>query len=187
VNFIEWCDLILIKLIELSRQDSTVRSIGVDQWQFSRFLLEGNPTSQEKYDGSTFQKGLVDAVSSLLDMGLVEQDSHWKVTKYGRTLAADMMPLWWSICQEQLEPEHQQLLQVVNRLSPHTEDDHAWVERIAEDTLTVELGWSADPLLLEPVANDLEQWGLVSGFFLEGCSLQLPIVVWFGRRSKASR
>jgi hypothetical protein len=168
VNLIEWCDLILIKLIELSRQDSTVRSIGVDQWQFSRFLLEGNPTSQEKYDGSTFQKGLVDAVSTLQDMGLVEQDSHWKVTKYGRTLAADMMPLWWNICQEQLEPEHKQLLQVVNRLSPHAEDDHAWVERIAEDTLTMELGWAADPLFLDSVANDLEQWGFVSGVFYMG-------------------
>lgn len=168
MNFIEWCDFILIKLIELSRQDSTARSIGVDQWQLSRFLLGGKPTSQEEYDGSTFQKGLVDAVTNLQGLSLVEQDSHWKVTKAGRTLATDMMPLWWNICQEKLEKEHQQLLQVVNRLSPHSEDDHAWVEGIAEKTLTAELGWSADPLLLESVANDLEQWGFVSGLFFFG-------------------
>lgn len=168
MDFIAWCDFILIKLIELSRQDSTVRSIGVDQWRFSRFLFEGKPTDLEKYDGSIYQKGLVDAVTNLQDLGLVENDSHWKVTRYGRTLATDMLPLWWNICQEKLEPEHQQLLKVVNRLSPHSEDDHAWVEGIADNALTSELGWSADPLLLDSVVNDLKQWGFVSGLFFIG-------------------
>jgi len=168
VNFTEWCDLILIKLIELSRKDSTVRSIGVDQWQFTEFLLEGEPTILKEDNGSTFHNGIVDAVTNLQDLGLVEQDSPWKVTRTGRTLATDMMPLWWTICQEKLEPEHQQLLQVVNRLSPHSEDVYAWVEGIDEKILTLELGWSADPLHLESVAKDLEQWGYVSGLFYMG-------------------
>jgi len=181
MDFIDWCDFVLKKLIEISRLDSTARSIGVDQWQLSRFLLEEKPTSQEAYDGSTFQKGLVDAVTNLQDLGLVEQDSHWKVTKYGRTLATDMMPLWWNTCQEKLEPEHEQLLRVVNRLSPHREEAHAWVEEIAENTLTAELGWSADPLLLESVANDLKQWGFVNGlFFIGGMQLSATYrgLVW---------
>ena len=168
MNFIAWCDFILIKLIELSRQDTTVRSIGVDQWDFTQFLLEGEPTILEEDNGSTFHNGIMDAVTNLRDLGLIERDSYWKVTKKGRTLATDMMPLWWSICQEKLEPEHQQLLQVVNRLSPHSENGHAWVEGIAEKTLTLELGWSADPLLLESVAKDLEQWGFVNGLFFFG-------------------
>lgn len=167
MNFIEWCDLILIKLIELSQKDSTVRSIGVNHWQFTEFMLEGEPTIL-KDNGSTFHNATVDAVTNLQDLGLVEQDSQWKVTRKGRTLATDMLPLWWSICQEKLEPEHQQLLHVVNRLSPHSEDGYAWVEGIAEKVLTAELGWFADPLHLESVAKDLEQWGYVSGSFVFG-------------------
>ena len=168
MNFIEWCDLILIKLIELSQKDSTVRSIGVNRWQFTEFLLEGEPAILKEDNGSTFQKGIVDAVTNLQDLGLVEQDSQWKVTRTGRTIATDMMPLWWSICQEKLESEHQQLLQVVNRLSPHSEDGYAWVEGIDEKVLTAELDWSADPLHLESVAKDLEQWEYVSGLFFFG-------------------
>ncbi len=168
MNFIEWCDLILIKLIELSQKDSTVRSIGVNHWQFTEFMLEGEPTILKEDNGSTFHNGIVGAVTSLQDLGLVEQDSQWKVTRTGRTLATDMLPLWWSICQEKLEPEHQQLLHVVNRLSPHSEDGYAWVEGIDEKILTAELGWSADPLHLESVAKDLEQWGYVSGLFVFG-------------------
>jgi len=145
VDFVKWCDFILIKLIELSRKDSTVRSVGVDQSDFTQILLEGDPTILEEDNGSTFHNGIMDAVTNLQAMGLVERDSQWKVTKKGRTLATDMMPLWWSICQEKLEPEHQQLLHVVNRLSPHSEDGYAWVEGIAEKTLTAELGWPADP------------------------------------------
>ncbi len=168
MNFIEWCDLILIKLIELSQKDSTVRSIGVNHWQFTEFMLEGEPTILKEDNGSTFHNAIVDAVTNLQDLGLVEQDSQWKVTRTGRTLATDMLPLWWNICQEKLEPEHQQLLHVVNRLSPHSEDGYAWVEGIAEKVLTAELGWFADPLHLESVAKDLEQWGYVSGLFVFG-------------------
>jgi len=168
VNFIEWCDLILIKLIELSQKDSTVRSIGVNHWQFTEFMLEGEPTILKEDNGSTFHNAIVDAVTNLQDLGLVERDSQWKVTRTGRTLATDMLPLWWNICQEKLEPEHQQLLHVVNRLSPHSEDGYAWVEGIAEKVLTAELGWFADPLHLESVAKDLEQWGYVSGLFVFG-------------------
>ena len=168
MNFIEWCDLILIKLIELSQKDSTVRSIGVNHWQFTEFMLEGEPTILKGDNGSTFHNAIVDAVTNLQDLGLVEQDSQWKVTRTGRTLATDMLPLWWNICQEKLEPEHQQLLHVVNRLSPYSEDGYAWVEGIAEKVLTAELGWFADPLHLESVAKDLEQWGYVSGLFVFG-------------------
>lgn len=90
MNFTEWCDLILIKLIELSRKDSTVRSIGVDQWQFTEFLLEGEPTILKEDNGSTFHNGIVDAVTNLQDLGLVEQDSPWKVTRTGRTLVGQL-------------------------------------------------------------------------------------------------
>jgi hypothetical protein len=168
VDFIDWCDFILIKLIELSRKDSTVRSIGVDHWQFTEFLLEGELTILKEDNGSTFHNGIVGAVTNLQDLGLVEQDSQWKVTRAGRTLATDMLPLWWSICQEKLEPEHEHLLHVVNHLSPHSADGYAWVEGIDEKILTAELGWSADPLHLESVAKDLEQWGYVSGLFFFG-------------------
>lgn len=168
MDFIEWCDFILIKLIELSRQDSTVRSIGVNHWQFTGFLLEGEYTILKEDNGSTFHNAIVGAVTNLQNLGLVEQDSQWKVNRTGRVLATDMLPLWWSICQEKLEPEHQQLLHAVNRLSPHSEDGYAWVEGIDEKILTSELGWSTDPLQFESVAKDLEQWGYVSGLFVFG-------------------
>ncbi len=168
MDFIAWCDFVLNKLTELSRKDSIVRNIGVDLWQFTEILLEGEPTIQKEDNGSTFHDGIVDALNNLQALGLVEQDSQWKVTRAGRTQATDMMPLWWSICKEKLEPEHQQLIQVVNRLSPHSEDGYAWIVGIDENTLTLELGWSDDPLRLESVAKDLEQWGYVSGLFFIG-------------------
>src|SRR6266446_1498780 len=86
MDFIDWCGFVLNKLIELSQKDSAVRSTGVDHWQFTEFLLEGEPTILKEDSGSTFHDGIVDAVTNLQHLGLVEQNSQWKVTRAGRTL-----------------------------------------------------------------------------------------------------
>src|SRR5205807_5865842 len=109
-----------------------------------------------EFHGSKRHEAMHDALRSLQNVLLVEDSSSgllWKATKLGKDLASenDMTPLWQAICQEKLDQEHQQLLHVVNKLSPHDEGDHVWLEEIPHETLLAELGWAEGFDLLWPV------------------------------------
>ncbi len=139
---------------------------------------------------NTYYAGMFNAIGELKNIGLIESNERakylWKVTKAGREYATDITPLWWDICQEKLEPEHKQLLHVVNRLSPQTAPDHAWLENVDHKTIVSALGWPEGSHQLWPVANELEQWGFVNGHFFLGGIMTLSAayrgLVWETRR-----
>jgi hypothetical protein len=73
-----------------------------------------------------------------------------------------MTLLWEEMCREKLDQEHEQLLNVVNQLSPHDEGGYVWLEDITHETLLAELGWAEGFDLLWPISRELEELNLIS-------------------------
>lgn len=173
MDFIDWCDLVLRNVIEASREVSTHRSIGVQEKDVARILFSQDFVDQPGFYQSPQHTAMMSALSQLQHMVIVERSPFWKVTKTGRDIATDTLPLWYAICQDKLDEEQQQLLKVINRLSPHSTEGYAWLEKVTRETLLSELSWARDLDLLRSVAQDLDQWGYISGRFHQGGTMHL--------------
>ncbi len=165
MDFVEWCDLVLQKVIETTLASSDARSIGADQYQLARTIF-GQTAIQPEFHGSKRHEAMHDALRETQSVFLIESTSTslWKATKLGRDVVSEnnMTLLWQEICQEKLDQEHQQLLSAVNKLSPHDGGDHVWLEDITHETLLAELGWAEGFDLLWPVSRELEELNLIS-------------------------
>src|SRR5260221_3625985 len=189
MDFIEWCDLVLHKVIEATLASSDARSIGVDQYQIARTIF-GQAAMQPEFHGSKRHEAMHDALRSLQSVFLIESPSKslWKATKRGKDLVSenDMTLLWQEICQENLDQEHQQLLYAVNKLSSRDGGDHIWLEDITHEAILAELGWSEGFDLLWPVSRELEELNLISCRPYLGRKLQCHAtyrgLVWETRR-----
>jgi hypothetical protein len=167
LDFIDWCDLVLDKIIELTAASIDARNMGVgSNQQLPAALFGQDATSQPEFHESKARLGMYDALNQLADCYLVEEKHgmFYKPTDIGEQVAKDKTELWEAFCNETLKPEQEQVLRVVNRLSPHEAVDHAWVERIDHDALLAELGWSSDRdgfNMLWAVSTELEEKHIV--------------------------
>lgn len=162
MDFIEWCDHVLDKLIEVTTTSLNARNMGVDaELQLPVALFGDEARSKPEFHGSKARLGTYDALDQWTDMGLVD-DSHrrfFKPTSTAEQMADDKTVLWQVICKVQLKPDQEQVLRAVNHLSPQSEDDHAWIERIEKDDLLSKLGWSDEDGMdrLLAVSGELEE------------------------------
>jgi hypothetical protein len=123
-------------------------------------------------------------------MGLVEERHHrfYKPTSAGEQVAGDKTALWQVFCDVSLKPDQEQILRAVNRLSPKSADDHAWVEWVERDVLLQELGWSDEDSvdLLWAVSKELEEHQFVRSSRRMGMAINLEAtyrgLVWEHRR-----
>ena len=184
-----FCDMVrscMAKVIEASRKASTHRSIGVQESDLALVLFSQEVVEQQEFHQSPQLKAMTSALKQLQHMSLVERNPFWKVTRAGRDAAADMLPLWFSICQEKLDEEQQQLLKVMNRWGLDTTDGYAWLKKVTRETLLAELSWADDADVLWSVAQDLQEWGSIHGRFYMGGAMDLYAtyrsLVWETRR-----
>ncbi len=166
MDFVAWCDLVLQRVIEIASTSLSARSSGVYKHQIYQALF-GQLAMQPEFDGSTQREGTNHALRSLQEVSLLEssrQWSLWKPTKDAWDLVREnnMTPLWQKICQKKLGQEHRELLQAVNKLSPHESEDYAWLEYITHETLLAELGWTKGTDHFWLVSQNLEEWNLIS-------------------------
>lgn len=186
MDFVTWCDLVLQKVIEASRRASTNRSVGVQEIDVARILFNQEVVKQPEFYQSPQHTAMMSALSQFQHMGIVEKSFGWKVTRVGRDVAADTIPLWSEICRVKLDQKQQQLLGVINRLSPHAADECTWLEKVTRATLLSELHWDEDSYLLWSVAQDLQQWEYITGRFYQDGSVDLfatyRSLVWETRR-----
>src|SRR5260370_13255042 len=164
MDFVEWCDFVLNKLIEAQDISPEIRSIGTNQYHLARTIFGLEFTNKPEFQASTHQKAMFDAIRELEQVHLIEWSAVgrlMKVTRLGRELskAKDMTPLWQAICQEKLGSEEEQLVKAVNKMSPQITNDHAWLEEINHSLILAELGWPDDVNSLWPLAQELEQTG----------------------------
>ncbi len=117
---------------------------------------------------------------------LRESSRFWKATDVGEGALQDKVALWGALCNQNLRPERQELLAVVNRLSQQAAEDYAWVEWVASADMLGELRWSDGMDLLWPVAEELERLHFVRRHATMGPNVDLHAtyrgLVWETRR-----
>lgn len=86
------------------------------------------------------------ALDALSAVGLVQKEKYKvKITPYGREVLADPTGYWTQICGQEIDPEEEEILRRVNRLSPRQETDPecVWLEDVEATSLLAE--FSVDP------------------------------------------
>lgn len=165
MDIVEWCDLLLSKLVEISQTSPIVRMTGIDEDDLSKSMFPEKYASYQEFFNSNARGAVLDAAYELARLNLINVDGAvFKVTKQGYECARDMIPLWEYICKKTLDPEQQELLQVVNRLSHHPGSEFAELDWVKHETLLAELGWSSPTALhlLWSVAESLEHDSLIN-------------------------
>lgn len=163
MGFIEWCDFVLDKIMEMAAGDVQVRSYGTDEWDIARAIVGSDTVSQPGFDSTPIRRALLDALEDLASMSLLKKvsTSMYKLTADGERFAEDKIPVWEAICATTVKPEQQEVLLLVNRLSPHSGPDHAWLDWVNRNTLLAELNWSGRVELLPAIARELQEQHLV--------------------------
>jgi hypothetical protein len=188
VDFIEWCDSILENLIGLAGDSPTVRSIGADEYALSGRIFGDESALSADFHESKARAGMHHALGELTNLNLVEerQGHFYRPTAEGEQFAVDETRLWHALCEVSLKPEQEQLLRLVNRLSPHDAPDHAWLESVDQDPLLSELKWEGGFDLLHAVGRELHDCGLARLHTMAGPHLDLTAtyhgLVWEFRR-----
>lgn len=187
MDFIDWCSLVLEKLIAAGRDPH------IDEIRLAQLLYGEEFRTAHGFHHSTHRHGMLDAVKELVELGLVEERDgpFWTVRPEGRQFAANHELLWQQIRHVVLEPDEERILRVVNELGPQSGSDpaHAWLEWVKREPLLAEYGITAGfdmQQVLWPVSEDLERRGFVYRRALPGWHLDLKPtyrgLVWARRR-----
>lgn len=139
MDFIDWCHHILGTL-ERERFRSHL-----DEDELENILF-GDIAQQAKFHTSDIRHGMFDALTALKEAGLAEEENYrLKITPFGRKVLSDPTEYWTDICEQEIDPEEEQILHLVNRLSPQQEVDPkcAWLKAV--EAVTVMAAFSIDP------------------------------------------
>ena len=166
MNFIDWCETVLRKMIELGQIDLEAQSFGIDEDALSPVLF-GTEIEPQGYQ----IPAIYAAANELKLLGLVrelgENSAIWEVTEAGRHHAKAMRLLWRDICVVDLQfLQQRELLQIVNRLSQQIQTDCAWLEYVESESLRTELAWASDWGQFRAAAFRLADLGFVMGNFM---------------------
>jgi len=165
MDFVDWSSRVLSVLIDLSRKSVQARSIGVTDTELGQAIF-GSLASQPSFWESKEREAVVDALQRMERLGLVSErhSRYWQATELGHECIDDMIPLWEQICQTKLQPDQEQLLRAVNRLSVQEVGEYAWIEEIEGAPVLAELGWPADHEgigMFSAIATELDHRGLI--------------------------
>ncbi len=191
MDFVEWCNLILNKTVEMSRSkpEAIKRAEVSDRMLATEFFGE-EILNGAGYWESSYRHGVLDAMEELITIGMFEKKSsgnfiNARVTQRGREFVADVISFWEEICSMSLDPQQEKMLRIVNRLSAQDEKDHAWLKRIERDDIVPE--WAGDDNLLRLTASELHQIGFINLWSYVGPKFDVKAkylgLVWETRRS----
>ncbi len=157
----DWCGYVLKRFDEASRSSLATRREGISRDQLARAVFGEDLVTQEDFVRSTHARALNSVFYDLAEMGHVWNSSPiavippkdlWKLDTTGMRIARDSRSewsYWFSVCATtpKLGSLHEQLLDLVNRLSSQEAPSHAWVEQVGARELLAELGWEEELLL----------------------------------------
>ena len=180
MDFVDWCGILLGKLVELGRTSAPVRTSGTTDIHLASALFGEQLVTGLTYHGSSQRMAVFTALLALEATGLVARRGSgmmWQATALGRSCAADASSLWESICLMPVEQDAQSLLSVVNRLSSRASDDHAWLETVSAEIIREDPDWSGDEALLRAQIQELSAVGLVKSHGLLAFQATYPGLV----------
>lgn len=192
MDFVEWCDVVLMQTGEMTRSLSGGRA---KDWvmndDLSKAIFGLEKTGGGDYWNSSYRRSVLDAMQALIGEGLLEEVDRGnyiraKITPEGRDYLDDKIPLWESICRIKLDAEEDRVLRVVNRLSQQIAEDHVSLERVHHEKLLPELGWTDVMEGLWSISKQLKERELIWWQGLPGPHLNIRAtyrsVVWEARR-----
>ena len=140
MDFVDWADTVLHTLIDLTREVDGGNSIGVHENRLADWLFSSK-RAVTAAESEQQRSGMFDAMLSLEAIGAVDgvRKKWFTVTRSGRQHAADPVPVWQQVCAEPLEPEEEELLCLINRLSPEPGDGYVRLRAIKEEDAAREL------------------------------------------------
>lgn len=188
MDFVNWCDHVLNKIVEASTStEALFRGYLTDD------LLAQNLFGEQTaplFQGSPQRTRLHSALDELAASHLVRktpvgQNYRVDVTSLGRKLQVNTSSLWKEIAALELSDEAERLLQLINGLSQHSDENMVWVEAVDRERL-LQLGWDNEDMRMRAI-RELEHHGFVHSFPPLGSSLALTAtyrgIVWETRRA----
>lgn len=159
MNYVEeWCKHVLASYLEESKRSLEARRDGITLQQLAECIFGPDFSQQEDFDQGVRWNALRQAVQDLEDQIFIILDRNYsgealtlpaKITESGERFLENEMAewsSWWAICAAApaLKPEQQELLRLVNHVSPKETEDYAWMEWVHQDTLRCELDWDLE-------------------------------------------
>ncbi|HEX8597589.1 MAG TPA: ATP-binding protein [Chloroflexia bacterium] len=163
MDFVDWCSHILDTIIDIEHRSLEARGNWVSEGALMRGLYGANYKISDDYNDylrSSQRLGMFDATAGLAKNGLLKvwhNYSDWSSTLEGRRLISDMTPLWREICAIPLQPEQEELLRVVNSLSPNVYSDHVHIEYVSDSDVLAQLQSPIENDLLWILGHELEE------------------------------
>ncbi len=133
--YVEWCELVLIKLEAESDRNDYVRNYGIDVGRMEKLVWENQYDEIKScLKEKKYQYVLDDAIFDLEKLGLIEDGTSQfhKLTLKGRVAAKDLPALWEAICSIQLPSRQRQMLEAINKISEKDDENFARVEMVED-------------------------------------------------------
>ena len=138
MNYVEFCELVLIKLDAESDRDEYLRNWGIDTGRMEK-LVWGEQFDELKilFKEQNFRYVLDDTVFDLEKLGLIEDgtSNFHKLSLSGRCAAKNLPLLWSEICRVSVPTVQENILKAVNGLTAHDGDGFARVEMISANKI----------------------------------------------------
>jgi hypothetical protein len=144
MNYIQWCEKVLLTFENLSQQNTYIRNHGTDEDRLlANVLGEKHEEIRQASGHGNFYEVIDDAVYDLEKLGLIEDgvNGFKKLTTFGREMALDLFTLWEKICESSssLPARHRLALETINRLSDSETEDYAIAKTIRDHEIFSEL------------------------------------------------
>ncbi len=164
MDYVDFVGSVLAATAALSDDSADAMMVGVRPDQIEG-KLSANAVGLDRAHEQAIGWALVD----LEQLGLVRQQRSKKsrgmgfftINPDGRRAASDPSPWWETICSEQLEPRHEELLGVVNRLSTRDHPGSPAPAFVFGEQIAAELGWPQGIQMVWAVGRELVQSRLV--------------------------
>ena len=164
MDYIDWFMRVLGEIVRESRATLEAREHGVDVTDIARALFGETFVARPDYWKTPQYTRLHLLFEEMVATGVLRKTSirtRYKTWDTAYSLVKDPVPFWHSDCRLELEPEQEELLLLINKLSPQVASDHVWLESFRDEYTWTELGWPDGRRRLWTVAKELEERGLV--------------------------
>lgn len=132
MDFIEWCHHVL-QTLENERFNPHLSDHALEN------ILFGETAQQPAFHTSDARHGMFHAIKALSNAGLIiEEKFKLKISPFGRKVLPDPTAYWTAICEQELDPEEEEILNLVNTASQQqgTHSNYAWLKDVeAKDIL----------------------------------------------------
>jgi hypothetical protein len=141
MDFIDWCHHVL-RTLEGERFNPHLSDHALQN------ILFGAVAQNPDFHFSDTRHAMFHALDAISDAGLVQKEKFKvKITPRGREVLADPTEYWTRICGQEVDPEEEVILRLVNLLSPRQETDPecVWLKDVEVASLLAEFGVDPPP------------------------------------------